>query len=74
MPDAENDALTIAAVLSGLAEVRADIAADEQAARNEGFDGIAHAYAVSGARLDGAIRGIQSRTTVRPIPPGSSDQ
>lgn len=68
-PFAESDALTIAAILSGLAEVRADIAADENAARAEGFDGIANAYALAGARLAGAIRGIQLRTTTRALPP-----
>lgn len=64
-----SDALSIAAILSGLSEVRADIAADEVAARDEGLDGIANAYALAGARLAGAIRGIQSRTNIRTLPP-----
>lgn len=54
---------TIAAILSGLAHVRADIATDEDAARSQGFDGIAHAYALAGARIDGAIRGIEISTS-----------
>lgn len=67
-----SECLNVAGILSGLALVRADLTSDEAAARDEGFDGIANAYANAGALLDGAMWGIEKTVIPCPTAPGAA--